>query len=97
MEVFLGLKPSPLGAVPRALRLYRDRESINAERCRQIADIRRTCTVLEQMHKALSNSNEKRHTQAQKTDNSKIEVLPINIDIVDYVMVRTHAKPSHKL
>lgn len=59
MEVFLGLRPSLLGARLTPLRRYRDIKSTNAERCHQIADIGRIHTVLEQMHKDVSNSNQK--------------------------------------
>lgn len=49
------------------------------------------------MRKGVSNNNQKWRSQAQNTHNAKTNVLPINIDIGDYVMVPTHTKPSHKL
>lgn len=49
------------------------------------------------MHKKVTENTHVRRTRAQITHNAKAHALPMNIDVNDYVMVRTNRKHHHKL
>lgn len=97
LEVFLGLKPSPRNARPTSMRTYKDVSGIRGKRCRRITDLGRSPEVLRQMHKEVCNDNNRRRSRAQQIHNTRTNVLPISIEIGDYVMIRSHAKRNHKL
>lgn len=97
MEVFSGLKPPSLIVRPLPMRTYRDMETLNAARCQSILNINDVHQALEVMHKEVFKRNQTRRTRAQLIHNAKTNVLPLNIDIGDYVMVRVSVKGNHKL
>lgn len=97
MEVFLGLKPSPLVIRPLPLRRYCDLNSVSEERCKQILNLGTLAEALDQRHKEVNMQNQYRRKQAQRIHNAKTNVSPWNIDVGDYVMVRTHCNRNHKL
>lgn len=97
MEAFTGMQPPPLLVRPSPFRRFWDLEALDRERCTSLVDIDRMHTALSHMHKELAEHNLKRRTQSQKLHNAKTHILPINIELADYVMIRTHAKREQKL
>lgn len=96
-EVFSGLKPSSLIVCLSLKRIYKDDNGIDDEWCRRATDIGRAHEVLRQMYKEVCNNNNQRRSRAQQVHNDRTNVLPISIEIGDYVMIHTHAKRNHKL
>lgn len=97
MGVLLGLKPSQLVAFPKPVREYKLFKGIDEERYRQIVKLEKIHKGLEEMHEEVSEGDQRRRTQAQKTHNARTSMLPIYIGISDYAMIGTHVKRSHKL
>lgn len=96
MKVFTGLNPSAHLVRPSPLRRFRDLKDINEERAIQLVNIRSIYEALAGMHKNISTRKEHKRTQSQTMYNAKTNVLPVNFEVGDYVMIRTHAKRSHK-
>lgn len=85
LEVFTGLKPSPILIRPSPLRRFCDLKIIDQERDNQLIDIERMHNALAQMHKNISENNQRHCTEAHKVHNAKTNVLPMNIEIDCYV------------
>lgn len=97
LEVFTGLKPSPLLVSPMPLRKFKDIAAINEARTRELANITAPHEALDEMHKDVVESSSKQRTRAQKIHNARTSVTPLNIAVGDYVMIRAHARKEHKL
>lgn len=97
MEVFTGLTPSPLLVRPMPLKTYRTVRVLDNERVRSIIDIGKLHESLEEMHKDVSKGNTQVRTRAQQIHNARTKVLPLNIYVGDFVMVRVSTKRGHKL
>lgn len=97
MEVFTGLKASPLIIRPLPLRKYMSVKALDEARTMQVINIDRFHQALENIHKEVSDNNTANRSRALKWHNAKTNVTPLNINIGDYVMIRTHAHRNHKL
>lgn len=97
MEVFICLKAEPLLVRSSPLRMYRNAHGTDEARIATISDIEALHNALENVYKEVSKRNRMNRTRAQKWQNAKTNVLPLNITVGDYVMIRTHAKREHKL
>lgn len=53
--------------------------------------------VLKKVYKEVQSKNETEPTQVERLHNAKTNIQPVNITIVNYVMVRAHAKREHEL
>lgn len=97
MEIFTGLKTPPLLISPTPLRIYKDVRATDEAKMAEIINIAVLHEAVEKVHKEVEKKNTANRTRAQKWYNAKTNVLPLNIAIGDYEMIRTHAKREHKL
>lgn len=97
MEVCTGLEPSTLVIRHMPLCRYKNFKSIDEEQCYRITNIEKMHDALEQIHKEVSNSNQRQRVQSQKVHNARTNVLALRIYIGDGVMIRSHSKKIHKL
>lgn len=97
LEFLIRFKPSPILIRPSPLRRSHDWNIIDEERCNQLVDIEKMHNPLAQMHKTISDINQRRRSEAQKRNNAETNVIRTKIEVGDYVMVRTNAKKEHKL
>lgn len=94
MEVFTGLKPSPLLVRLMPLRMFKDVKVLDEARTPELINITTVHEVLDQMHKDVSETNAIRHTRAQKIHNARTNVLPLNINVGDNVRIRSMRERS---
>lgn len=95
IEVFTSIKPLPFRARSAPLRNCRGLKAIITEQQRKTINIWNTIPAPEQIRNEVSDHSHTRWTQAQKTHNVKASVLPINVDIGNYVIILIHSKPHY--
>lgn len=91
------LSPLPLLLRPMPFRKYRPTKTLDLEKVKTIFDIGNLQERLQENHKDVSNRNDRLPTQTQQVHNSRTKVIPLNINIGDFVTVRVGAKRIHKL
>lgn len=97
MKVFTGLRPSPLLVRLTPLRKYKDLRAIDEARTAEIINFSGLHEVLVKVHKEESNNNMVNRSRALRCHNAKTNVTPLNINVGDHLMIRTHAQRDHKL
>lgn len=78
------------------LRTYRTLQGIDKEGLLSVMGVGKLQVSFEAIHEELSSRNEQMHTKAQQLHNARTNVLPVNIVVGDFLMVRVNAKQGHK-
>lgn len=97
IEVFTGLRAHSRFIRTAPLRRYREMKVLDENRGKKIVNIDMFHAVLEEMHKEVLENNRLRRSRAEQIHNAKTNIVPINIAVGDYVMIRTKASRQHKL
>lgn len=66
MDVFTRLKPFAILVRPLPLRGFRDSNTINQKRCKQLVNIEWMHTALAEMHKTIAEGKQRRQTQPNR-------------------------------
>lgn len=96
MEVFTGLKPPPLIFRPIPLERFKKLEALNEART-ELTNVIALQEALRQLYKDVAELNTMLRPCGQILQNARINVLPLNTMISDYVMIRAHTRKEHKL
>lgn len=96
IKIFTGLKPSALLAQISTLRRFQNLQVLKFKKRRQVFDQKSVHAALMQMNKDISAHKLQRRTQIQMRHITKSNVLRINIEVSNYLMVRSHNKRPHK-
>lgn len=97
MRVFLRLEPSSLVFRPWPLKRFYYLKILSEERCKKLINVGIMQEALEKVHQDAHSRSERRSTRARLVHNAKTNILPLNIEVGDYVLIRTHAMRNHKL
>lgn len=97
LKVFAGLVPSPLLVRSMPIMAYSSLQILGQAQTQAIVDVRKLQESLEAMHQELSIKNDKARIKAQQVYIAQKNVLPLNITIGDFVMVRIRGKRGQKL
>lgn len=95
--VFIQINPFVVLVWQLLLRRLQNPKMPSLEKPSQPFNIKSVHATLVPMCKDTSTRKQPRQTQKQMRHDAKPDVLPTNIEIDDYIMVRTHAKGLNKL
>lgn len=80
-----------------ALKFYCTLQALNEKTLRKIVDVGKLHEAPDIVYKDVATRNEQTRTHARQIHNAKTQVLPLNINIGDFVMVNVSSRRKQKL
>lgn len=97
MELFTGRTPSPMLLCPMPLKSYLTLQALNNEKIHNIIDTKKSHEAPDNVHRIVAIRKEQDKTRARQEHNAETQVLPLNMNIRDFVMVRVNSKTGHDI